>query len=216
QGELEHRRVKRYYARTNKNHAVRQITQLERRETALLRIASRARSSAQRKVNPTTATPVPQNHKRNLRNRETYISFAESESLPYTTSDEHHHISPSRNFPLHLTAWLAKNRDDPAIKDFLPKLQEHLLGRLSHPDWTGDGNEFTSGQRHRLVVKNERVYTHKILRINYTTYDVRRGQDCLNPRNHSDVMFLAADDDATHPFSYAQIVGIFHADVMNT
>jgi hypothetical protein len=29
-------------------------------------------------------------------------------------------------------------------------------------------------------------------------------------------MFLAAEDDATHPFSYAQIVGIFHADVMNT
>ncbi|KAJ7728797.1 hypothetical protein DFH07DRAFT_969711 [Mycena maculata] len=29
-------------------------------------------------------------------------------------------------------------------------------------------------------------------------------------------MYLAPEDDETHPFSYAQIVGIFHADVVNT
>ncbi|KAJ7742183.1 hypothetical protein DFH07DRAFT_964704 [Mycena maculata] len=40
-GELEHRRVKRFYARTNKNRAVRQMTQLERRESALRRIHTR-------------------------------------------------------------------------------------------------------------------------------------------------------------------------------
>ncbi|KAJ6486358.1 hypothetical protein C8R47DRAFT_979573 [Mycena vitilis] len=39
QGELEHRRVKRFYARTNKNSAVRQMTVLEHREQVLLRIA---------------------------------------------------------------------------------------------------------------------------------------------------------------------------------
>ncbi|KAJ6538579.1 hypothetical protein B0H10DRAFT_1669333, partial [Mycena sp. CBHHK59/15] len=38
QGELEHRRVKRYYSRTNKNKATSQMTQLERRESALLKI----------------------------------------------------------------------------------------------------------------------------------------------------------------------------------
>jgi hypothetical protein len=38
QGELEHRRVKRFYARTNKNNAVRQMTRLERREHALRRL----------------------------------------------------------------------------------------------------------------------------------------------------------------------------------
>ncbi|KAJ6488839.1 hypothetical protein C8R45DRAFT_1143036, partial [Mycena sanguinolenta] len=60
------------------------------------------------------------------------------------------------------------------------------------------------------------MYRHKILRINFTSYDVRRGQDCLNPRTHSDVMTLAPEGDTTHPFSYAQIIGIFHADVVNT
>ncbi|KAJ7816374.1 hypothetical protein B0H14DRAFT_3475427 [Mycena olivaceomarginata] len=31
---------------------------------------------------------------------------------------------------------------------------EHLLGRLSHPGWTGDGNEFTPGQRYQLAIKS--------------------------------------------------------------
>ncbi|KAJ7218251.1 hypothetical protein B0H12DRAFT_1001581, partial [Mycena haematopus] len=187
-GELEHRRVKGFYARTNKNKAVRQMTQLERRNTTLLRIASHAHSKAKRR----------------------------SESLPYTAPEQHYHISPSRNFSFHLTAWLRSNQGDPAVTDFLPKLQEHLLSRLAHPDWTGDGNEFTPAQRFRLILKNERIYMHKIVRINYTTYDVRRGQDCLNPRTHSDVMYLTPEEGAPHPFGYAQIIGVFHADVVNT
>jgi hypothetical protein len=39
QGELEHRRVKLYYSRTNRNEATSQMTQLERRESALLKIS---------------------------------------------------------------------------------------------------------------------------------------------------------------------------------
>lgn len=112
---MEHRRVKRFYARTNKNRAVRQITLLERRETALLRMAARARSKASH-LGKTTATPVPQGHKRKLKKAQTYVPFAESEALPYTTPEQHHHISPSRNTSLHLSSWLHENRDDPATK----------------------------------------------------------------------------------------------------
>ncbi|KAJ7822406.1 hypothetical protein B0H14DRAFT_3731756, partial [Mycena olivaceomarginata] len=102
--------------------------------------------------------------------------------------EQHHHISPSRNTSIHLSSWLAENKDDPATKDFLPKLQEHLLSRLAHLERSGDGNEFTAAQRYQLQLKNSRTYVHKLLRLNYTTYDVRLGQDCLNPRTHSDVM----------------------------
>ncbi|KAJ6451830.1 hypothetical protein C8R47DRAFT_1030639, partial [Mycena vitilis] len=193
-GELEHRRVKRFYARTNKNQPVRQMTVVERRETYLLQMASRARTKARRLGN-TIATP--------------------SEPLPYTAAKEHHHISESLNTSLHLSSWLSQNIDDPATKDFLPKLQEHLLSRLEHPEWSGDGHEFTAAQRFQLSLKNNRMYVHKILRINYTTYDVRRGQDCLNPRTHSDIIYLAPEGEA-HPFAYAQIIGVFHANVLNT
>ncbi|KAJ7649427.1 hypothetical protein DFH06DRAFT_1282942 [Mycena polygramma] len=212
-GELEHRRVKRFYARTNKNKAVRQMTQLERRETTAVRIAIRGQVNAQRHVAKKSSKTGASTPKKKA---QPYVSFAESESLPYTTPKDHHHISPSTNLSFHLSSWLNTNRDDPAVKDFLPKLQEHLLSRLAHPDWTGDGNEFTSAQRFRLTFKNERVYRHKILRINYTSYDVRLGQDCLNPRTHSDIMYLPLDEDAPHPFAYAQIIGIFHANVLNT
>ncbi|KAJ7097121.1 hypothetical protein B0H15DRAFT_920861 [Mycena belliarum] len=213
-GELEHRRVKRFYARTNKNQAVRQITQLERRESALTQIKARADKNAALVTKKTTPTPVPQGHKQKLKKKTLGIPFVESEALPYTTPEEHHHISVSRNFSYHLSSWLNEHLGDPATQDFLPKLQEHLLARLIHPDWTGDGNEFTPAERACIIFRNGRIYEHKILRINYTTYDVRRGQDSMNPRTHSDVMLLSPED-STHPFSYAQVVGIFHADIIH-
>ncbi|KAJ7728798.1 hypothetical protein DFH07DRAFT_757144, partial [Mycena maculata] len=162
QGELEHRRVKRFYARTNKNRAVCQMTLLEWRETALMRIAARAKKTACVVVAPTTSTPVPQDHKHKLAKSKTYLPFNEDEALPYTTPQQHHHISQSYNFLFHVSSWLGQNRDDPAIEDFLPKLQEHLLSRLSHPEWAGDGNEFTATERFKLSLKNSCIYRHKI------------------------------------------------------
>lgn len=59
------------------------------------------------------------------------------------------------------------------------------------------------------------------MRINYTTYDVRRAQNSINPRNHADVMVLAHEDeeirvrDGSDPeaYSYARAIGIFHTYV---
>jgi len=52
------------------------------------------------------------------------------------------------------------------------------------------------------------------MRINYTTYDVRRGQDSINSRNHADIMVLARDEGSGHPFEYARVIGIFHLDAV--
>jgi hypothetical protein len=61
------------------------------------------------------------------------------------------------------------------------------------------------------------MYRHKVLRVNYTTYDMRRSQDSLNPRTHADVMVLSHEDQddgsKPHPYWYARIIGIFHAQV---
>lgn len=44
------------------------------------------------------------------------IPFTLSEALPYTPPEYHHHISPSRNFPVHIHTFLNSTRvDDPAI-----------------------------------------------------------------------------------------------------
>ena len=72
-----------------------------------------------------------------------------------------------------------------------------------------------------MVFFRDRVYKHKVLRVNYTTYDCRRAQDSLNPRTQADVMVLSHDDDAPghagphafHHYWYARILGIYHVMV---
>jgi hypothetical protein len=55
-----------------------------------------------------------------------------------------------------------------------------------------------------------------VARINYTTYDIRRSQDSLNPRAHADFMCLSHEDgDGDFPYWFGRIVGIFHADVVH-
>ena len=52
------------------------------------------------------------------------------------------------------------------------------------------------------------------MRLNYTTYDLRRSQDIINIKTHSDVMVIANEEnDDAHPYWYARVIGIFHADV---
>ncbi|KAK7020396.1 hypothetical protein R3P38DRAFT_3549619 [Favolaschia claudopus] len=175
-GELEHRRVKRFYARTNKNTAVRQMTKKARK--ALLS-----------------------------------LDFADSESLPYTSPEQHHHISHSRNFYLNIPHFLSENRRDPATQNFLPKLKDHVLSRLVYPDESGD-EQFPAEDHRSLLISSDRLYRHKVFRVNYTTYDVRQGQDSMNPRRQADIMTLAPEGDTSHPFSYCRIIGIFHVDVV--
>ncbi|EGN99376.1 hypothetical protein SERLA73DRAFT_28488, partial [Serpula lacrymans var. lacrymans S7.3] len=54
--------------------------------------------------------------------------------------------------------------------------------------------------------------------FNYTTYDVHRVQDIINPRtSHCNVMLLSPCDDTgtqSHPFCYVRVLGIYHANIV--
>jgi hypothetical protein len=66
-------------------------------------------------------------------------------------------------------------------------------------------------------IRDNRIYATKVLRVNFTTYDVRRDQDSMNPRTHCDVMVRSRETDAgAHPFWYARVLGVFHANVLHT
>ena len=70
-----------------------------------------------------------------------------------------------------------------------------------------------------IYFKNDRMYRHNIMRINYTTYNVRHSQDNINPRtDHRDIMLLASTDNDSedHQFIYARVLGIFHVNVIYT
>jgi hypothetical protein len=68
-----------------------------------------------------------------------------------------------------------------------------------------------------FFIKNDRMYKHNIFRINYTTYDVRRDQDVVNPNtSHKDIMVLARTDSSDHAFLYARVLGIYHVNAIYT
>jgi hypothetical protein len=52
------------------------------------------------------------------------------------------------------------------------------------------------------------------MRINYTTYDVRRDADTINPTSYPDIMVNPGCD--TQPFWYARVIGVFHALVSSS
>ena len=67
----------------------------------------------------------------------------------------------------------------------------------------------------QVVLKQNHFYHHNLMRINYTTYDVRRAQDVINPNTeHRDIMMLSGS--SSHPFCYARVIGIFHANIIYT
>ena len=95
------------------------------------------------------------------------------------------------------------------IQGFVYQLKVHLLRRLSQDDAFVDGHEPTPAELTSIRVYEDKLYIHKTMRINYTTYDGRRDQDSINPDNHADIMMLAPEG-SEHPFLYARVVGIYH------
>jgi hypothetical protein len=102
------------------------------------------------------------------------------------------------------------------LQNFVLKLKEHLVRRINTSK-----NLLESGEDHTintLIIKDDRIYRHNIARINYTTYDVRRAQDVINPRTeHCNIMVLRPDNDvehASHKFTYGKVLGIYHVNVI--
>lgn len=127
-------------------------------------------------------------------------------------------------------------------QDFVPNLQRHIQPRIRHLLAKEQGepsglacnvpgispalancsqDSILEESSTTVFFKQNRIYKHHIARFNFTTYDVRRGQDIINPNtSHSNIMTLAPhfsdNSDAQHPFLYAKVLGIYHANVVYT
>ncbi|CDO77605.1 hypothetical protein BN946_scf184936.g30, partial [Trametes cinnabarina] len=192
--ELEHRHAKRYYRRTNKIGYALQIAKHQRRATLL----------------------------RALRNIDDYNSASGRTAAAEQESDdeddnnarampplEWYAISQTRRTPVRLHAWLTHHKKDATIRNFIPLLRAHIFGRLLGRN---DLDEVSPEQLDRIHIENDRIYRHKVLRVNYTTYDMRREQDVINPRTHPNLMVHAEEGEST-PYWYGQLIDIFHAFV---
>ncbi|KAJ3571321.1 hypothetical protein NP233_g3834 [Leucocoprinus birnbaumii] len=104
--------------------------------------------------------------------------------------------------------------------DFISKLKDHLLGRLTNRRFDGDmHDEFSNADRNSIRIRNNRIFRHHTVRVNYTTYDIRRDYDTIKPRNRPFCMVASPDtatDPNAHPFWYAAVMGVFHAEVQHT
>ena len=81
-----------------------------------------------------------------------------------------------------------------------------------------------------VIIKDNQIYAHKQARFYYTTCDVRRSEDIINPRtSHKDIMLLAShpneetqtgtsksSEQPPHQFLYACVLGIYHTNVVYT
>lgn len=79
-----------------------------------------------------------------------------------------------------------------------------------------------------VLIKDNRVFNHRLARFYYTTYDVRRMEDVINPRtSHCNIMMLSSDTeipnsnetpsdqcDTIHPFLYGRVIGIYHTNLV--
>ncbi|KAL5531049.1 hypothetical protein ACEPAG_3925 [Sanghuangporus baumii] len=182
-GESQHKRVKRMYGRTNKRNAAKDVSKLEGRGRALNRIKSRMDNSV-------TSKPV--------------------ESLSKTSPSVHYHMPASQKDSETIGDWIHQHKADAVLRTFRDDLRFHLLGRILNRD---ENEVFASQEISRLYIRHDKVYWHKVLHVNYTTYDMRRQQDSCNPNSHADVMLLSADTNGSHPYMYARIVRLFHLQV---
>jgi len=117
-----------------------------------------------------------------------------------------------------------------STQDFWTKLKKHLLARIKAKQANVEVSSSTLSianldeansamELDSLFFKKECMYQHNIIRINYTTYDVRRAQDVINPNtDHRDVILLSAadPDQPHHQYVYARVLGIYHANIIYT
>jgi len=85
--------------------------------------------------------------------------------------------------------------------------------------YDGDELNYTATERSNVIIEGSTIFRHKILRVDYTTYDMRHVQDSVNPgtTGHGDVMVLSPeneeDNEDPHPYWYARVLGVYHAMV---
>ncbi|KAH6907330.1 hypothetical protein BKA70DRAFT_1490869, partial [Coprinopsis sp. MPI-PUGE-AT-0042] len=197
-GELAHRIIKRLYGLTNKRNAPGQIgARVRRLERARVARQIRLRQMKLRNVvHRVSAKPKAQDQDRSTK----------------------FNISNHQKEPVDLTTLIEENRENPAFKNFLPKFQDHILGRLLQRQFDGDNHEdFTDEERNSVHIYGDRLYQVGTCQINYTTYDNRRDYDVINPKTHPDVLVPSPEDDKdVRPFWHARVVAIYHAKVRTT
>lgn len=110
-------------------------------------------------------------------------------------------------------------------------MKEHLLPRILAQLEIDAGNlelistNLTERAQEYVLIKDNRIFNHKLARFYHTTYDVRRSEDIINPRtSHCNIMLLSSFDSGEansseaaagwHPFLYGRVIGTYHVNIV--
>ncbi|KAG9090779.1 hypothetical protein FRC06_000886, partial [Ceratobasidium sp. 370] len=202
-GELLHRHDKRRYMRTNGRDYLTQMDKIQRIETRLNNIKDGLSAPKQSPSTKSKLRPAPPLVHEDL-------STHDAGRSPYQ-------IAESQKNPIIIPTGLEPRGPDPAVKDFLPRLKAHLLARILG-DRYEDERTRTTSELAQIHFQHERIYAHQTLKLHYTTYDVRRAQDTINPTTSNRFILIPSDrpDSAevgADRFWYARVLGIYHANV---
>ncbi|KAG2337819.1 hypothetical protein BDR05DRAFT_952336 [Suillus weaverae] len=148
-GELQHWRVKCWYPKTpkGKKNTVSSMTWIKTRERLIGKIVKARATLASREGD----------------------TGSQRRQRECTSPANHFHISKYAKSSINLTEWLSElPEDDLAVvrgQDFILKLKDHLLTRLRGIEYTGDELEFTDKERAQILIANNKIYEHSIIRI---------------------------------------------------
>ncbi|KZT36764.1 hypothetical protein SISSUDRAFT_988644 [Sistotremastrum suecicum HHB10207 ss-3] len=135
-------------------------------------------------------------------------------------------ISKRADSTFHIGSFVQASATDRAVKHFKSQLSDHVLCRLRGIPYSGNSLELPQDCS-ALRIQNNHIHCHPTMRLNYTTYDVRRATDHVKPylkfnrkaphcqrsetRDRSTVMLSTSDNQqSSSGFLYARVLGIFH------
>ena len=65
---------------------------------------------------------------------------------------------------------------------FWTQLHDHLLARTCGLAYDSDEHKFSDADRNCVNIKDNKLYFHSTLHVNYTMYDLRCKQDTISPQ----------------------------------
>ncbi|KAG2021050.1 hypothetical protein CC2G_006316 [Coprinopsis cinerea AmutBmut pab1-1] len=227
--ELYHKFSKRRYKRTNKKRVALQLARIHMRQSRIARI--------RRRLFP---NPGEEGFPEEELNESHFIGKSQNRPVPL------------RSF----ARGEADGTQDPAYRNFVWKLRKHLYPRVIHTllqeattahanrptpslaqsiekltalkeDADSNGPSVDNNACH-VLFQPERIYAHSRFVKNFTTYDLRRGQDVINPNSSRRNVMCIRDRtrtaifendgsgafDAGSRFHYARVLGVYHANII--
>ncbi|KAJ3528201.1 hypothetical protein NMY22_g9514 [Coprinellus aureogranulatus] len=237
QGESFHRSPKAWYKSTSKRYLRKELSRHERRRARLRRlkqyILSQGEMSNEKSSTEESSMGKPSQGERSkedtpkeraAKRRRAKAQSLKAQRIAARNPDLHHYIGISTNSPVCLREFSGNTTfsTDIACSSFVRTLKQHFFRRFlfaTYPDANGEFIEEIAQKLDwsNIVLKDDRLFTHRIMRIKYTTYDARRDEDIIHlETDQSNIMMLNREHSyghSSHPFAYGKVIAIIHADV---